>query len=220
MSTPSVTTADLDGDSKPDLVITRPNSYKVSVLLNQGNGTFAPAVDYVTNAVPSVVAAADLDGDGKLDLVDLRNQSVRLNLGNGTFAAPVSYPVLEPATSLTATDLDGDGKIDLVLVTASSSSSDTVSVAFNQGNGTFTAPIKYTVGDQPTVKVTDINGDNKPDLVIATRQNGTVGLRVNQGNRTFAALDYEVSAAGSSDVLALELNGDGHPDLVAVSGPF
>jgi FG-GAP-like repeat len=219
MSYIKLITADLNGDSKPDFIITRQDIYNVSVLLNQGNGTFAPAVNYVTNAPASSMTVADLDGDGKPDLLVPSSGSVLLNLGNGTFAAPVNYPVLKAATSVTATDLDGDGKIDLVLI-GSGGGTDTVSVVFNQGNGTFTAPIKYAVGYQPTVRVTDLNGDNMPDLLIATLQNGIVSLRINQGNRTFAALDYEVSSVGSSDLLALELNGDGHPDLVAVSGPF
>ncbi len=60
----------------------------MSVLLNLGNGTFAPAVSYAAGESTSSVAAADVDGDGKPDLVTANgggNASVLLNLGNGTF---------------------------------------------------------------------------------------------------------------------------------------
>ncbi len=40
----------------------------MSVLLNQGNGTFAPKVDYPTDTGPAWVVVADLNGDGKPDL--------------------------------------------------------------------------------------------------------------------------------------------------------
>ena len=54
----------------------------MSVLLNNGNGTFAATVDYATGR-PLSVAAADLNGDGKPDLAvanaDSNNVSVLLN---------------------------------------------------------------------------------------------------------------------------------------------
>jgi hypothetical protein len=40
----------------------------MSVRLNNGNGSFAPKVDYPTGDGPDSVAAADLNGDGKPDL--------------------------------------------------------------------------------------------------------------------------------------------------------
>ncbi len=40
----------------------------VSVLLTNGNGTFAPKVDYPAGYGPSSVTAADLNGDGRIDL--------------------------------------------------------------------------------------------------------------------------------------------------------
>jgi hypothetical protein len=45
----------------------------VSVLLNNGNGTFAPKVDYATGRGPSSVAAADLNTDGRPDLAVVNN---------------------------------------------------------------------------------------------------------------------------------------------------
>ena len=92
----SVATGDLDGDGKLDLVVTHKVSNDVSVLLNQGNGTFAAKVDYPVGAYPLSVATVDLNGDGKPELAVanlLSNDvSVLVNQGNGTFAAAVSGP--------------------------------------------------------------------------------------------------------------------------------
>ncbi len=103
MHSGTITAADLDGDGKPDLAVT---SYELfakgtlSVLLNQGNGTFGAPVAYKAGDAPYSIAAADLDGDGKLDLAVVSrgsasiinaNVSVLRNQGNGTFAPPANY---------------------------------------------------------------------------------------------------------------------------------
>ena len=72
----------------------------MSVLLNTGNGTFAPKVDYhvsVSTTGAASVVALDLNGDGLLDLAVACSSpfgdrvSVLLNTGNGTFAPHVDY---------------------------------------------------------------------------------------------------------------------------------
>src|SRR5262245_50924376 len=42
----SLVGGDLSGDGEPDLAVVNYNSHTVSVLVNNGNGTFAPKVDY------------------------------------------------------------------------------------------------------------------------------------------------------------------------------
>ena len=46
----SVAAADLNGDGRIDLVTANQDGASVSVLLNLGNGTFAPAVNYTATA--------------------------------------------------------------------------------------------------------------------------------------------------------------------------
>ena len=61
----------------------------VSVLLNEGAGTFQAKVDYATGAGPRSVAIGDLNGDRKPDLavasVGTNRVSVLLNSGGGRF---------------------------------------------------------------------------------------------------------------------------------------
>ena len=67
----------------------------LSVLLNNGNGTFAAAVTYNVGTEPYSVAVGDLNGDNNPDLAVANNSdnnvSVLLNNGNGTFVAAVDY---------------------------------------------------------------------------------------------------------------------------------
>ncbi len=135
-----MTTADLDGDGDLEIIIASLdpqgfNDDKLLVLVNQGNGTFAPAVGYIVGRSPFALTAADLDGDGKPDLaVAAFDKTVRVlvNLGDGTFAAPRVYAAGSPGISVAAADFDGDGKLDLAATKGNK-----VSVLFNQGNGLF-----------------------------------------------------------------------------------
>jgi len=60
--------ADLDGDGDFDLVTTNVQAGTISVLMNNGDGTFAAHLDYDVGDSPRSVFAADLDSDGDNDL--------------------------------------------------------------------------------------------------------------------------------------------------------
>ncbi len=65
----SVAAGDLNGDGKLDLVIANFDAGTISVLLGQGNGKFATAVDYAVGKQPAFVLLGDVNGDGKLNVV-------------------------------------------------------------------------------------------------------------------------------------------------------
>jgi hypothetical protein len=91
--------ADLNGDHKPDLAVACGGDSVVSVLLNNGNGTFGSATSFPTLAGPSSIAIGDFNEDGKPDLAvtdygDSKHVSVLLGNGNGMFSAQTPYSVL------------------------------------------------------------------------------------------------------------------------------
>ncbi|GEM_PF-5033993 len=93
--TPSgVTTADVDGNGRADIIITNKNSDTVSVLKNTaaiGAVGFADKIDFITGDYPSDVTSADVNDDGKADLIVANyyddTVSVLLNTGVGVVNA-------------------------------------------------------------------------------------------------------------------------------------
>ena len=243
---------DLDGDGKPDLVVTNVGSNKISVFRNiSSNGSissssFENRVDFTTNPAPVDVKIGDLDGDGKPELVVsgiggsntisvFHNTASIGSITTGSFAAKVDFTVgtsISQNYGVNIGDLDSDGKPDLVVTnfdegtisvlhnTASSgsitSSSFASKVDFNTGSGSTSAPIDVAIGD--------LDGDNKPDLVVTNLNEGTISVFHNTaslGNITsssFASkVDFNTGSGSSSNpgLMAIgDLDGDDKLDLV------
>ncbi len=119
------TLADVNGDQRPDVVLGHTGS-RLSVLLNRGDRTFAPAPGspYVTVAQPFAVVVADANRDGKPDLlaatVDDRSppydSSVTVLLGNGRGFDPAPgspFRVGQGTYNLEVADVNQDGKLDV-----------------------------------------------------------------------------------------------------------
>jgi len=162
------------------------------------------------------VAVADVNGDGKPDLAvanlclteyNCPNGLVGVLLGNGdgTFQTAVTYGSGGYyAMSVAVADVNGDGKPDLVVANNCTSGdfsngctdpSGTVGVLLGNGDGTFQAAVTYGSGGyySSSVAVADVNGDGKPDLVVANEcadtscTNGSVGVLLGNGDGTFQA---------------------------------
>ncbi len=216
----SVTSADVNGDGKADLLVANYYSNTVSVLTNQGDGRFNAKVDVATGVNPTSVTSADVNGDGKADLLVANSSSntvsVLTNQGDGRFNAKVDYATGRYPYSVTSADVNGDGKADLLVA---NSSSNTVSVLTNQGDGTFHAKVDYATGGTPiSVSSADVNGDGKADLLVANQGSNTVSVLTNQGDGRFnAKVDYATDSSSQS-VTSTDVNGDGKADLLVAVG--
>jgi hypothetical protein len=217
--------ADLNGDGAPDLVGWTSNT--VSVLLNRGDGSFEPRHDYAIAAGAGAVAIADLNGDDKPDLAfaSPKAVSVLLNRRDGSFEPRRDYAIAgfeyAPFPHLEPIDLNGDGRPELVSWTTSRDpigGAPTVSVFLNRGDGSFEPRHDYTTGGLNSLAITDLNGDDRPDLATAT-WSSHVSVFLNRGDGSFAPRhDYPTSGPTFSLATA-DLNGDGSPDI-ALSGGY
>jgi hypothetical protein len=132
----SLAVGDFNGDGTNDLAVggegsASPPNGVVTILLNNGNGTFRSFTNYLSGWFVSV-AVADFNADGKADLavVDAgaNHADVMLGNGDGTFQPAYAFAVENGATFVAAKDLNGDGLPDLAVVNAASGN---VSVLLN-----------------------------------------------------------------------------------------
>jgi hypothetical protein len=189
--------ADLNGDGKPDLIITPVTTTAAAfVLLN----TTAPGATTLSFApqqtIPTAgLAVGDLNGDGKLDLINttaglgantgVNSVSVLLNTTAPgatvlSFAPPQTFPLNVNPVSLAVGDVNGDGKPDLLVGNLNTPNGplNTVSVLPNTGAPgatvlSFAPPQTFNTGGEPlSVTLADVNGDAKPDLITNNVNNG------------------------------------------------
>ena len=229
----SVAIGDLDGDGKLDLAVTNYNNQTVSVLRNtstSGTISFATKVDFAVMINPTGIVMGDLDGDLKLDLAititEYSKLSVLRNLstsGTISFAPKVDFPAGYNAYDLTTGDVDGDGKLDIAVVNANVN---TVSVFRNlstSGTISFAPKVDFPTGFNPNgVTMGDLDGDGKPDLVIAnsTTASNTVWVQRNtstSGTVSFAPKVDFITGVQPHGLVIGDLDGDGKPDLTVTN---
>jgi hypothetical protein len=112
---------DLNADAKADLVLTDGFAHVLRVLLGNGDGTFAAAVNYAVGNGAQGVALADLKGNGKFDAIvaNLGDNTVGVLPGNGdgTFGAALNSAAPAP-TQVVVADVNHDGKADVAVASA------------------------------------------------------------------------------------------------------
>jgi hypothetical protein len=231
----AIVAADFNHDSVLDLAVANAGSSNVSVLLGNADGTFQPAQNSATVAVPRSLAVGDFNADGSLDLTTPNtggDLSVLLGNGNGTFQAPTSIDIGSPdSASVAVGDFNADGKLDLAVVSNLhvddgygyygghySHDEGRARVLLGTGTGTFGAPIGFYFGYEylTAVAAADFNGDGKLDLAMASNR-GAVEVLPGTGTGTFGGPTNNYTGYYSSSVAAGDVNADGKPDLVTAN---
>jgi hypothetical protein len=231
---------DLNGDLYPDLVVcTRypaiPQGPRgVSVLLNNGNGTFATATQYDTGYETWYAAIADLNGDSHPDLavvnadLSVPNGSlgfikILLNNGDGTFTvtAPIyDFNPLAITGAVTLADVNGDAKPDMLVTFKyapwTPATSGGVAVALNNGDATFSYVGTVDLGiDFSLPTVADLNADGKADLVTVGAP-GVFNVHAGHGDGTFGP--GILFAGARHGPIVADFDNDGRLDLGSALG--
>ena len=203
---------DLNGDHRPDLLVTGTTSPGIWVLLGNDDGTFLPPV--LASAVGGLSVFGDFNGDGKIDLINASNSGLiyQAGKGDGTFgsAGNISKLVLSVIVS---GDFNGDGKLDIAGVFNSRG----LYIFLGNGDGTF----KQTVADSffPLpfgLLPGDFNGDGKLDLLSwGSSSDLTIYLGLGNGKFVTPTGSYFCVTSSLCFPSAVDMNGDGRLDIVS-----
>jgi hypothetical protein len=115
-----VAVGDLNGDGRPDAVVSHNNDDGVTVLVNQGQGVLRPTPHSPLKLGHNAwgLALADIDADGNLDLLAASDTAVRVFTGDGhgEFAPAGGSPFPAPKGTwrVSLGDVNGDHKLDVV----------------------------------------------------------------------------------------------------------
>jgi DNA/RNA endonuclease YhcR with UshA esterase domain len=181
---------DCDNDLDLDLFIgTRAAASQLWI--NNGAGTFTKLASGMPVGGSSYsYDPGDIDGDGDLDLIGVNSGTSNTELllknnGTGTvWTNSSSSLVPNPTTDDNDSrffDFDMDGDLDLIVATLGSSSE---RIYVNNGTGSFTIPANVISGQTDSsldVKVADLTGDGKIDIVTAQGESGAFQNRIYVG---------------------------------------
>ncbi len=228
-----VAVADLTGSGKPDLVVSDTQENTVSVLLNNGDGTFQAPREYPVGAFtpplePNLgrpVAVADLNGDDVPDIIVANSASddisVLLGHGDGTFAPQLRFETIVTPLALAVGDLTGNGIQDVVVFgTLGRRLQGYVAVLLGRGDGTFQPALVFPtpnllalISPPPAIRIANLTRDGHPDLLVSG--GGLTSVFLGNGDGTFrtgASVPILVQALALAD-----LNNDGNLDLIGTN---
>ena len=219
-----------------------------AVLLNTttsptGNVSFAAWQGFTTQWNSASVAIADVNHDTNPDLivadygggvVSVLINTTSVGAGSPSFASQQAYAVgpfgNEEPISVATADINMDDKPDVITADFSvgkftvllNTTSDLVITS------SFAAHVDFTTGTggsstKPrSITAADINGDGKPDVIVANRGDNTISVFLNTTSPsgptpTFAAQQIFATGSNPTSVVADDVNGDGKLDLIVAN---
>jgi hypothetical protein len=232
-----IAAADLRGNGILDLVVAESDTSTIGVLLGNGDGTFGYETEYELPQPPGSIVIDDFNHDGKPDVAaamvtNLQSGSTNVPYiallqgdGTGKLAAPVityKQNFESSAWNIASGDVNNDGLPDILLTGPGWENSQ---VFINNGDGTFTPGATVIANDPDSGipfladgRLGDINGDGCADAVVADI-NTMVWVALGDCTGKFSTPVAVYMGSNNAAVRLIDVNGDGHLDLVTSEFP-
>jgi hypothetical protein len=225
----ALTAGDLNGDGRTDLVLLGDNG-ALYFLPQLADHTLGEPQKIPCSGTPKSVQIVDVDGDGRNDLllVDWDSPTpLRFRLQNAAGQlGPEIFFKTPPLRSFCMDNLEGGNKNYIVTIAQSSGRAEVsqftrqpaeiLSGAFRRGQFQI-LPLNKADAAQRGLLWADVNGDGRPDLLVAEPASGQLSVYFQQPDGSLAPPNTFPTLAGVSQLAAADWNGDGHPNIFLLS---
>ena len=225
----ALATGDLTDDGLNDIVLLG-DSGSAYFFKQQPDHTIAEPQKISYSGTPHAVQIVDANSDGKNDLllVDFDSPTpyrVRFQMADGQLG-PEIYFKSSPIRSFWVDNLEGNRTnylTSIVQSTGRAEVSEFTRQPAEEISGDFRAgqfqvlPLHKTAAGQRGIILKDVDGDGRPDLLVAEPESGQLSVYLQQPDGTFAAPKKFPSLAGVSQIAVSDWNGDGHPEIFLLS---
>lgn len=222
----SLAVADMNNDERVDIVAASSTNNTIAWYPQSTSGGFPSRIELTNQALDArSVAVADLDANGTMDIVTASFQDNKVRVFRNDPLAPGIIlehwsATVNGASSVHVADIDGDGLPDII----ATSRTDRNTYWFRNLGGatpTFASAVDVPNNNQRVdYAVTgDIDGDGLTDILTASSADNNISWHRNTGGSPAFFPEFTVSneVETPTQVVAVDLDGDGHTDVVAAS---
>ncbi len=220
---------DLNGDGLLDILLLGDNG-SLYFWAQKPDHTFAEPQKIPYSGTPKAIQMADINGDGKNDLllVDWDSPTpfrFRLQNDSGQLG-PEIYFKTQPIHAYIADNLEGNSNLFIVTIDQNSDRAEVsqfikkpaepLSGPFAKGQFQV-LPLNKTDAAHRGELWADVNGDGRPDLLVAEPESGEISVYLQQPDGSLAPPKTFPTLAGVSELAAADWNGDGQPEIFMLS---
>ncbi len=230
----SLASADLNGDSFPDLATANFTGKSVTTFINGKNRIFGTKQTLSNANYPAYIKLIDFNGDGFVDMVHQMTATsgttwteYRIGKGDGSFGSPANTvdTIFFNQASIYHADMNRDGRKDLVVGT-SVPGCNTLFIHPYDGTGfPKTNPIRIMQGLQSSrpqfLWVTDLNNDGLNDIAALDMdaESGTnaVEILLNKGDGLSYGSSRHNAGYKPARITGSDIDSDGNLELIVTN---